>query len=69
MREFDGMVIMTIHDLNLAARYCDWIYLMKEGKICASGTPRDVLSERMMEEIFQVKIDILKRKEEIFIGV
>ena len=67
--EFDGMVIMTIHDLNLAARYCDWIYLMKEGKICASGTPESILNEQMLEEVFQVKIEILKRESEMFIGI
>ena len=68
LRDFDGMVIMTIHDLNLAARYCDWIYLMKDGQIHAGGAPDDILSERRLEEIFQVKIDITKRDGEIFIG-
>ena len=69
LRDFDGMVIMTIHDLNLAARYCDWIYLMKDGRIRAGGAPGDVLNERVLEDIFQVKIDILKRDSEMFIGV
>ena len=69
LRRFDGMVIMTIHDLNLAARCCDWIYLMKDGRIHAGGAPRDVLNERMLEEVFQVKLDILRREDEMFIGV
>ena len=69
LRNFDGMVIMTIHDLNLAARCCDWIYLMKDGRIHAGGAPGDVLNERMLEEVFQVKLDILRREDEMFIGV
>ena len=69
LRDFGGMVIMTIHDLNLAARYCDWIYLMKDGRICAGGAPGDILNERMLEEVFQVKLDILRREDEMFIGI
>lgn len=69
LRAFDGMVILTIHDLNLAARYCDWIYLMADGRFLAGGAPGDVLDARALEEIFRVKIDILKRDGEMFIGV
>ena len=69
LRGFDGMVILTIHDLNLAARYCDWIYLMADGQMRAGGAPGEILTERSLEELFQVKIDILRRGEETFIGV
>ena len=69
LRAFDGTVIMTIHDLNLAARCCDWIYLMKDGRIRAGGVPGDVLSEELLEEVFQVRIDILTQNGEMFIGV
>ncbi|SFQ41816.1 iron complex transport system ATP-binding protein [Donghicola eburneus] len=37
-------VLMTIHDLNLAARYCDRVYLMSEGEILAQGAALDVLT-------------------------
>ncbi len=69
LRTFDGMVILTIHDLNLAARYCDYIYLMKDGQIRAGGAPREVLCERTLEEAFLVKLDVLRRDGEIFIGI
>ncbi len=39
-------VLMIIHDLNLAGEYCDYLVLMKDGKICAEGTPEEVLSPR-----------------------
>lgn len=69
LRAFDGMVIMTIHDLNLAARYCDWIYLMKDGRILAGGAPGNILNEQILEEVFRVKIDILRREREMFIRI
>ena len=36
---------MTLHDLNLAIRYCDQVYLMAQGKIVAEGTPTAVLTQ------------------------
>ncbi|MCT4609225.1 MAG: ABC transporter ATP-binding protein [Pelagimonas sp.] len=37
-------VLMTIHDLNLAVRYCDRVYLMAEGEIVEQGPALDVLT-------------------------
>ena len=38
-------VLMALHDLNLAMRYCDQVYLMAQGKIVAEGTPTAVLTQ------------------------
>lgn len=37
-------VLMTIHDLSLAARYCDKVYLMSEGKVVEQGAAINVLT-------------------------
>ena len=37
-------VLMTIHDLNLAVRYCNRVYLMSEGEIVEQGAALDVLT-------------------------
>ena len=44
-------VIAAIHDLNIAALYCSYIYVLKDGQITAHGLPHEVLTE---ETIFQV---------------
>lgn len=45
-------VVAAIHDLNLAARYCDEIVLLADGAIRAAGAPSDVLTETAIEQTF-----------------
>lgn len=45
-------VIAAIHDLNLAARYCDELLLLADGAIMASGSPDTVLTARTVNEAF-----------------
>ena len=43
VKRLDATVVSAIHDLNLAAIYCDRIIALKDGNIVCSGTPQDVL--------------------------
>lgn len=47
-------VLMTIHDLNLAAQYCDRILLMANGKQLAFDTPKNVLQQPLLEQVFKL---------------
>jgi iron complex transport system ATP-binding protein len=49
---------VAIHDLNLAARYCDKILMMKNGVIFAAGTPSTVLSIKNIGEVYGVEVEI-----------
>ncbi len=46
--------LAALHDLNLAAQYCDRIFLLHEGKICAAGSPAEVLQPALIRKIYQV---------------
>lgn len=52
-------VVSAIHDLNLAALYCDRIYIMKEGRIYTSGTPEEVLTPQLLSEVFGIRAHII----------
>ncbi len=47
---------VVIHDLNLAARFCDILYLICEGKIHSLGSPEQILRPEILEPIYGVKI-------------
>lgn len=47
-------VVVVLHDLNLAATYADRIGLMHHSKLRAFGTPDEVLTRELLEDIFQV---------------
>ncbi|MFC5713682.1 heme ABC transporter ATP-binding protein [Thalassorhabdus alkalitolerans] len=53
-------VIGALHDLNLAAAYCDKIYVLNHGEIYASGTPQDVLTTELMRKIFGVETVVME---------
>lgn len=45
-------ILASFHDLNLAAAFCDRLYAMVDGRIVASGTPTEVLTEQRILEVF-----------------
>ncbi|MCD3245501.1 ABC transporter ATP-binding protein [Clostridium botulinum C] len=56
-------VISAIHDLNIAAMYCDKIYAMKSGKIFKYGTPKEVLTKDIIKKLYDVEADVTEDNE------
>ncbi|WP_435601376.1 ABC transporter ATP-binding protein [Streptomyces sp. C10-9-1] len=54
VRRLPATVLVALHDLNLAAYYCDRIHVLQAGRIVASGTPAEVLTPRLLEEVYGV---------------
>ena len=46
--------LAALHDLNIAANYCDFIHVIDRGRIVASGPPQDVLLPGLIEDVFGV---------------
>lgn len=51
-------VIVAIHDLSLAARYCDRLCLMNQGEIIATGRPEEVLNPELLTDTFGIAVDV-----------
>lgn len=58
IRELGVTVLAAIHDLNLAALYCDRIYVIHKGRLYKSGEPKDILTKETLLEVFGVYADI-----------
>jgi iron complex transport system ATP-binding protein len=57
------IVIIVMHDINLASRYADNIVVMKEGNIYSNGTPEEVLTKEMIKEIYKIDSEIYVNKQ------
>lgn len=53
-------ILISIHDLNMASEYCDRLYAIKDGKIVASGTPNQILTPKLIKELYEVDAKILE---------
>mgnify|MGYP000087278276 FL=1 len=53
-------VIGALHDLNIAAAYCDRIYAMKNGRLVACGTPEEVITEDFIHMLYEVDATVKK---------
>lgn len=56
-------VIVVLHDLNLAAAYCDRILLLESGRVVAAGTPREVLAPEHLEPVYGVSVHRLELRD------
>ncbi|MCC9197898.1 ABC transporter ATP-binding protein [Arthrobacter sp. zg-Y820] len=56
-------VIVVLHDLNLAARYCDRILLLEAGRVAAAGTPDEVLAPEHLEPVYGVSVRRLELED------
>jgi len=53
-KKLDITLVLTIHDLNLAAQYCDRIVMLNHGKIVADDNPEKVLKPELLSKIFKL---------------
>jgi len=47
--------VIALHDLNLAAMFCDRIVVLSEGRAVADGTPEQVITEELIEDVYRVR--------------
>ncbi len=58
-RGLDRTVIAAVHDLNIAAMYCDRLYAVKDGRIIGQGAPKTLLTPEFIREVYEVDAQII----------
>ena len=56
-------VVTAVHDLTLAAQFCDEIALMSEGQFVAVGTPNDVLTPGIIRNVYGAEVHVIDHPE------
>lgn len=52
-------VLATMHDLSIAGEYADRMVLLAEGRVVATGTPREVLTEKLLSEHYGARVRVI----------
>ncbi|MDX9873435.1 MAG: ABC transporter ATP-binding protein [Spongiibacteraceae bacterium] len=55
-----GGVVVVLHDLNLAARFCDRLVLLANGRVAVTGAPREVLQPQWLRAVYGVEPRLLE---------
>jgi iron complex transport system ATP-binding protein len=58
-RDRGKTVVMVLHELSLACRYADHLIAMKNGRIVTEGTPGEVVTAAIVEEVFSLPCDVI----------
>jgi iron complex transport system ATP-binding protein len=71
-RERSLTIVAALHDLNLAALFFPRLVMLRDGRIYRDGTPRDVLTEETIEEVYgvhvKIQLDSSGRRPQLFIS-
>jgi iron complex transport system ATP-binding protein len=53
-----GSVVAILHDLNLTAMYADRVFVMHRGRLAASGSPEEVMSDDIISRVFECRMRV-----------
>lgn len=56
-------VILVLHDLNIAARFCDHIVALKAGRLCFQGSPASLMTPATLLGIYGTRMEVLARAD------
>ena len=60
-------VVLAMHDLHLASRFCRRLILLNYGEIVADGAPADVLQKDILEKVYGISVNIFAKDDGAFI--
>lgn len=52
-------IVMVLHDINLSARYADYIFAVKKGDLVAQGKPEDIITEELIRQVFDLDCSVI----------
>lgn len=59
-----GMTVVTVlHDINMAARFCDLIVALHSGRVLTISTPQDIMTPDALQRIYNVRMDVMQQPQ------
>lgn len=58
-RKHGTTIVMVLHDINLSARYADYIFALHQGKLMAEGVPSKIITSALVKDIFGLNSTVI----------
>ncbi|MDU7251189.1 MAG: ABC transporter ATP-binding protein [Clostridium sp.] len=58
-REESCTIVMVLHDLNLAARFADYMIAIRSGSIISHGNPEEIMTKKVLKDTFNIDAEIV----------
>lgn len=62
-------ILAALHDLSLAAMYCNKLYVMKDGQLITSGVPNKILTPQLVREVYEIECDIKENPDTGYLAI
>ncbi|MCM3634845.1 ABC transporter ATP-binding protein [Paenibacillus camelliae] len=59
-RNYGTTIVMVLHDINLSARYADYIFALRQGKLIAEGPPSEVITSQLIKDVFGLDCTVIQ---------
>lgn len=59
-RKYGTTIVMVLHDINLSARYADYVFALRQGKLVAEGKPSEVITSQLIKDVFGLDCMIVR---------
>ena len=53
-RKYGTTIVMVLHDINLSARYADYIFALKDGELVSEGKPSEIITSDLVQSVFDL---------------
>ena len=60
MNQQGKTVIVVLHDLNQACRYCDHLVVLNQGRLVAQGSPEQIFTEQLLNSVFSLDATVVQ---------
>ncbi len=57
--KYGTTIVMVLHDINLSARYADYLFAIKDGQLIAEGSPNDIITSALIKETFNLNCHVI----------
>ncbi len=59
-QQYGTTIVMVLHDINLSARYADYIFALRKGKLVTQGEPSKVITSTLVKDIFGLDCAVIR---------